>query len=105
VTGPPKGQLKALKTIDMEPMTDAFMTASVLAAVATGTTRITGIANQRVKECNRIAAMKEQLAKFGVECRELEDGIEIDGKAHTSLVDVADGVYSHEFQCASRCGS
>jgi pentafunctional AROM polypeptide len=96
VTGPPKGQLKALKTIDMEPMTDAFMTASVLAAVATGTTRITGIANQRVKECNRIAAMKEQLAKFGVECRELEDGIEIDGKAHTSLVDVADGVYCYD---------
>ncbi|KAF5657374.1 3-phosphoshikimate 1-carboxyvinyltransferase [Fusarium heterosporum] len=80
VTGPAPGQLKALAQVDMEPMTDAFLTASVLAAVASGTTRITGIANQRVKECNRIAAMKDQLAKFGVHCNELEDGIEIIGK-------------------------
>jgi pentafunctional AROM polypeptide len=76
VQGPPKGQLKALGLIDMEPMTDAFLTASVLAAVAAGspakgrelddgsrptTTRIIGIANQRVKECNRIRAMIDQL--------------------------------------------
>ncbi|KAF1809733.1 Pentafunctional AroM protein [Eremomyces bilateralis CBS 781.70] len=85
VTGPPPGQLKALTDVDMEPMTDAFLTASVLAAVATNnghtsTTRILGIANQRVKECNRIAAMRVQLAKFGVVCRELDDGIEIDGR-------------------------
>lgn len=80
VTGPPPGTLKALTHVDMEPMTDAFLTASVLAAVASGKTQITGIANQRVKECNRIAAMKDQLAKFGVECSELEDGIEINGK-------------------------
>src|SRR5262249_55094962 len=31
-----------------------------------------------VKECNRIAAMKDELRKFGVTCRELDDGIEID---------------------------
>lgn len=87
VTGPPVGQLKAIPEVDMEPMTDAFLTASVLAAVAEGTTRITGIANQRVKECNRIAAMKEQLAKFGVECSELEDGIEITGRPYKTLTD------------------
>ena len=76
VQGPPIGQLKALGLIDMEPMTDAFLTASVLAAVAATspakdralsdgsratTTRIVGIANQRVKECNRIRAMIDQL--------------------------------------------
>ncbi|OCK75725.1 Pentafunctional AroM protein [Lepidopterella palustris CBS 459.81] len=87
VTGPTKGSLKAVPEIDMEPMTDAFLTASVLAAVAssngsTATTRIVGIANQRVKECNRIVAMKDQLAKFGVVCRELEDGIEVDGRGY-----------------------
>ncbi|KAF4964725.1 hypothetical protein FZEAL_10841, partial [Fusarium zealandicum] len=81
VTGPPAGELKGLAHVDMEPMTDAFLTASVLAAVASGKTQITGIANQRVKECNRIAAMKDQLAKFGVQCNELEDGIEVLGKA------------------------
>ncbi|KAF4458455.1 3-phosphoshikimate 1-carboxyvinyltransferase [Fusarium albosuccineum] len=80
VTGPAPGELKGLPHVDMEPMTDAFLTASVLAAVASGKTQITGIANQRVKECNRIAAMKDQLAKFGVQCNELEDGIEVLGK-------------------------
>jgi pentafunctional AROM polypeptide len=96
VTGPPIGCLKALEDIDMEPMTDAFLTASVLAAVASGTTRIRGIANQRVKECNRIAAMKEQLSKFGVESREFDDGIEIDGKAFSSLAAPASGVNCYD---------
>jgi pentafunctional AROM polypeptide len=81
VTGPPIGQLKALGDVDMETMTDAFLTASVLAAVASqpaskervsiGTgvdarpaTRIYGIANQRVKECNRIKAMIDELGKW-----------------------------------------
>lgn len=82
VTGPSRGTLQALPTVDMEPMTDAFLTACILAAVASpnsdsSATRITGIANQRVKECDRIAAMKDQLAKFGVMCREHEDGIEV----------------------------
>lgn len=61
VQGPPVGQLKAIEEIDMEEMTDAFLTATVLAAVANGKTRILGIANQRVKECNRIRAMMDQL--------------------------------------------
>ena len=88
VTGPPQGELKPLPEVDMETMTDAFLTASVLAAVAKpgangSTTRIVGIANQRQKECNRIEAMRVELAKFGVVCRELDDGIEIDGKGST----------------------
>lgn len=86
VTGPPRGQLKPLPHVDMEPMTDAFLTASVVAAVAQGdsSTTITGIANQRVKECNRIEAMITELAKFGVKADELPDGIEIHG------IDIAD---------------
>jgi len=97
VTGPPRGTLRPLSEVDMEPMTDAFLTASVLAAVARGSdgnhrTRITGIENQRVKECNRIRAMKDQLEKFGVTCRELEDGIEIDGIYPTALQQPHDGI-------------
>ena len=87
VTGPSMWELAPLPEVDMEPMTDAFLTASVLAAVAKpgkhgATTRIVGIANQRQKECNRIKAMHDELAKFGVVCRELDDGIEIDGRGH-----------------------
>ncbi|ORY33729.1 aromatic amino acid family biosynthesis-related protein [Naematelia encephala] len=99
VTGPPVGELRALGNVDMEPMTDAFLTASVLAAVATKpclpgrevqglsatASRIYGIANQRVKECNRIAAMRDQLVKFGVKTDEFDDGIIVFGKDHASL--------------------
>ena len=97
VKGPPKGSLKPIPEVDMEPMTDAFLTASVLAAVAqngkgNSTTRIVGIANQRVKECNRIQAMEDQLAKFGVRCRQLPDGIEIDGIDFADLKRPSDGV-------------
>lgn len=88
VTGPPVGSLKPLPHVDMEPMTDAFLTASVVAAVAVDgkqSTSITGIANQRVKECNRIEAMVDQLAKFGVTANELPDGIEIHGINYKDL--------------------
>ncbi|KAL5038179.1 hypothetical protein BDV3_001665 [Batrachochytrium dendrobatidis] len=85
-------QLVPLPCIDMETMTDAFMTATVLAAVAQSngnvddnTTRITGIANQRVKECDRIAAMIQQLDLFGVCASELPDGIQIHGMDRSKL--------------------
>ncbi|KAH0258049.1 AROM pentafunctional protein, ARO1, partial [Aureobasidium melanogenum] len=100
VTGPPVGELKPLPEVDMESMTDAFLTASVLAAVAKpnangATTRILGIANQRVKECNRIKAMKDELAKFGVTCRELDDGIEIDGRGF-DLQEAQGGIHCYD---------
>ncbi|KAI1139747.1 Pentafunctional AroM protein [Hypoxylon sp. FL0543] len=95
VTGPSPGGLKGIE-VDMEPMTDAFLTASVLAAVASGETKITGIANQRVKECNRIAAMREQLAKFDIHCRELEDGIIVAGKKLTELSQPSEGIYCYD---------
>lgn len=87
VTGPAVGQLRALPHVDMEPMTDAFLTASVVAACANEPTptQITGIANQRVKECNRIKAMVDELSKFGVHASELPDGISINGTSLDKL--------------------
>lgn len=100
VTGPRDGVLKPLSNVDMEPMTDAFLTASVLAAVALGngssTTRIYGIANQRVKECNRIQAMEDELAKFGVTCRQFDDGIEVDGIDRARLRQPKGGVHCYD---------
>ena len=97
VTGPTIGTLKPLSQVDMEPMTDAFLTASVLAAVAQGgsspnRTKIVGVANQRVKECNRIRAMRDELAKFGVVALELVDGIEVEGISYKSLQAPSAGV-------------
>ncbi len=52
----------------------------VAAARAKGTTIIRDAAELRVKESDRIATMAEVLRAFGVEARELPDGLEIDGK-------------------------
>ena len=102
VQGPPMGGLKPLKLIDMEPMTDAFLTASVLAAVAFSKsgenypTKIVGIANQHVKECDRIAAMVTELAKFGVIARGFADGIEIQGKLIQDLKIPSAGIFCYD---------
>lgn len=103
VTGPPIGTLKALPHIDMETMTDAFLTASVLAAVTQPTTpggnnvtKISGIANQRVKECNRIAAMMHELGKFGVTTSEFDDGIIVHGHDIASLTPPKEGVHCYD---------
>ena len=101
VTGPKIGNLNPLSEVDMESMTDAFLTASVLAAVAQGgrspnRTKIVGIANQRVKECNRIKAMKDELAKFGVSASELDDGIDVEGINYTSLRGPPGGVECYD---------
>lgn len=100
VQGPALGTLKPLKHVDMEPMTDAFLTATVVAAIANdpgNATTITGIANQRVKECNRIAAMRIELAKFGVIASELDDGIVIHGIDYKDLKAPEEpGVHSYD---------
>ncbi|ORZ06789.1 Shikimate dehydrogenase [Lobosporangium transversale] len=103
VTGPPIGTLRPLPHIDMETMTDAFLTASVLAAVTqpatsggNNVTKISGIANQRVKECNRIAAMMHELGKFGVVTSEFDDGIIVHGHDIASLSPPKDGVKCYD---------
>ena len=82
IVRPPPGGRSALHGIDvdMANTTDCFMTLAAVAAVAVGVTRITGIGNQRVKECNRIAAMVAELGKVGVAASELPDGIQIEGR-------------------------
>ena len=107
VTGPSMGSLKPIESVDMTTMTDAFLTASVLAAIAQNseqksTTRIIGIANQQKKECERITAMRDQLAHFGVVCRlwpensTVPDGIEIDGIDYQKLQEPVNGVHCYD---------
>jgi 3-phosphoshikimate 1-carboxyvinyltransferase len=59
--------------IDMETMPDVVLTLAAVAARATGTTRITNIANLRVKECDRIHAAAAELARLGVKVEEGQD--------------------------------
>ncbi|MGN8160232.1 3-phosphoshikimate 1-carboxyvinyltransferase [Salinisphaera sp. RV14] len=52
----------------------------VAAACAAGTTRVTGAAELRVKECDRIAVMAQGLRQLGVDCHEVEDGLTLVGR-------------------------
>ncbi|KAF4744608.1 hypothetical protein FOZ62_024770, partial [Perkinsus olseni] len=61
VTGPSAGKLNAIGSVDMSDLTDSFLTAAVLMALAEGESSITNVANQRVKECDRIAAMAQNI--------------------------------------------
>ena len=57
----------------------------VAAACARGTTIVRDAGELRVKESDRIAAMANVLRAFGVDARELPDGLEIDGKPSGAL--------------------
>jgi pentafunctional AROM polypeptide len=98
VTGP-AGPLLPLEKIDMETMTDAFLTATTLAALAPGRTEIFGIANQHVKECDRIHAQVSQLEKFGVRGEELADGIVVHGPDSQSDIKAVGGGDEESVYC------
>jgi 3-phosphoshikimate 1-carboxyvinyltransferase len=66
------GPLKGID-IDMETMPDVVLTLAIVASLAEGTTRITNIANLRIKECDRIHAAAAELQRMGVDVEEGED--------------------------------
>lgn len=76
--------LKALGEIDLNSMPDAAMTVAIVAAFAEGKTTLTNLNNLKIKESNRIAGLVTELRKIGVKCKDLHDGIEIEGDpSHT----------------------
>lgn len=82
------GPLRAGGTIDLGPTPDLFPPLAALAAVADGITTFVGAPSLRHKECDRIAAMAEGLARLGVECHERPDGLVV----HGGRLRAADGV-------------
>ena len=62
-------------------MIDEVPVLAVLAARAEGVTRITGAAELRVKESDRLAALATNLRRIGVAVEERPDGLEIEGTA------------------------
>jgi 3-phosphoshikimate 1-carboxyvinyltransferase len=52
--------------VDMDEMPDTVLTLAAVAALAKGRTRVTNIANLRVKECDRIHAAATELLRLGV---------------------------------------
>lgn len=67
---------------DLNPIPDAAMTVAVLALFAKGRTCIRNIANWRIKETDRLAAMAAELRKLGAGVEEGADYLAIDPPAH-----------------------
>jgi 3-phosphoshikimate 1-carboxyvinyltransferase len=60
----------------------------VLAALAEGETRIVNVANLRIKESDRLAALVTELRRIGIEAEELPDGLRIQGgKPHDADIE------------------
>lgn len=60
-------------------LVDEIPVLAVLAARAAGVSRIRGAEELRLKESDRLAVLAENLGRLGVRCRELADGLEIEG--------------------------
>lgn len=58
---------------------DEFPVLFVAAALASGTTRVTGAAELKVKESDRLGAMAVGLRQLGAQVSETEDGLEVTG--------------------------
>ena len=66
--------------VDLHEASELTPVVAALAAVAEGTTRITGVAHIRGHETDRLRALTTELTRLGVAARELPDGLEITGE-------------------------
>lgn len=100
VGGEPVADLRVrhslLTGIDVDPavvpsMVDEFPILFVAAALAKGRTVTTGLEELRVKESDRISAMRAALELAGATVTETEDGLIIDGTGGAPLLGTAEG--------------
>lgn len=80
------GNLKAVPEINLSNAPDLLLTVAILAAVAEGETKITGIAHARLKETDRIATTASELKKLNCVLEEYDDYLVITGKTITGGV-------------------
>ncbi|OGN99325.1 MAG: 3-phosphoshikimate 1-carboxyvinyltransferase [Chloroflexi bacterium RBG_13_51_18] len=72
------GRLRAIKA-DLSDCIDLLPTMAVLAAMARGTSELTGIQRARLKESNRVSAVREGLVKLGITVTEEDNRMKIVG--------------------------
>jgi 3-phosphoshikimate 1-carboxyvinyltransferase len=70
---------------DLAAMPDQVTTLAALAALATGPSRLRGVAVARGHETDRLAALAAELAKLGVAVAELPDGLVVAGAGPARL--------------------
>jgi 3-phosphoshikimate 1-carboxyvinyltransferase len=73
-----KSKLKAIR-VDLSDCIDLLPTMAVLAAVADGESEFTGIDRARIKESNRVSALREGLERMGIKVREERDKLTVAG--------------------------
>lgn len=82
----PAAPLRALPgETDLNAIPDVVQTLAAIAPFAQGTTRITNIANLRVKETDRIGAMAAELRRLGAQVEAGPDFLHILGDGGASL--------------------
>jgi 3-phosphoshikimate 1-carboxyvinyltransferase len=65
--------------VDMQDCPDQVMTMAVLTAFAKGVTKISGVRSLRVKETERVLALKNELGKMGIQTEDTHDTLTIHG--------------------------
>ncbi|MEW6253623.1 MAG: 3-phosphoshikimate 1-carboxyvinyltransferase [Planctomycetota bacterium] len=76
VAAPADGPLQGV-TVDLNDMPDTVQTLAVVALFAAGPTEIHNVANLRVKETDRLAALSTELTRLGARVEERPDGLTI----------------------------
>ncbi len=79
---------------------DLVPTVAVLGAVASGETRVVEAEHLRFKETDRLEATSTELGKMGVEVRETDDGLVVDGDASSLEGAEVDGRHDHRIVMA-----
>lgn len=74
-----KGKHILPQELDMEDCPDQVQTMAVLAAFANGITKITGVRSLRLKETERVYALKNELAKMNIKTEDTHDTLTIYG--------------------------
>ncbi|MFH1031183.1 MAG: 3-phosphoshikimate 1-carboxyvinyltransferase, partial [Chloroflexota bacterium] len=80
-----KARLKAINA-DLTDCIDLLPTVAVLAAVAEGTSEFTGIKRARLKESDRVSAVKEGLSRMGIKVTEEMDKLVVTGSVPKGAV-------------------
>jgi 3-phosphoshikimate 1-carboxyvinyltransferase len=73
----PQGRLRGID-VDMNELPDAVLALAVVALFADGPTRIHNVANLRIKETDRLAALERELGRLGARARAGPDQLEIE---------------------------
>ncbi len=89
ITLPNTCDLQAID-VNLENSPDLLPTVAALAAVAQGTSHITGVEHARFKETDRVHTMALELGKLGVKVTEERDGLIIQGGARGGVVESHD---------------